>query len=268
MTGRNTLGILGKKLGMSQVFLDDGTCVPVTIVQAGPCPVMQVKMVNAAEHPEGHRKAVINKGKKSGKHDRARAADGYYAVQVGFDERAPRLCSKAELGHAKKSGLDGGLRFIREFRLDKAPTQVPGDSLTVSVFEGISHVDVTGTTKGRGWTGVIKRWNFATQDHTHGNSKVTRRAGGIGRQYNTSHGVPKGKKMGGQYGVEQVTIQKLEVVKTDAERNLLYIRGAVPGHTNGYLVITPTVKNEREMSEKPGMAVSNAAAKAMIAKGR
>jgi large subunit ribosomal protein L3 len=144
---------------------------------------------------------------------------------------------------------------------------VPGDSLTVAVFEGVERVDVTGTTKGRGWAGVIKRWNFATQDHTHGNSKVTRRAGGIGRQYNTSHGVPKGKKMGGQYGVEQVTIQNLEVIKTDAERNLLYIRGAVPGHANGYLVITPTVKNEREMSEKPGMSVSNAAAKAMIAKG-
>ena len=92
MTGRNTLGILGKKLGMSQLFLDDGTCVPVTVVQAGPCPVMQVKMVNAAEHPEGHRQASINNGKKSGKHDRARAADGYYAVQVGFDERAARLC--------------------------------------------------------------------------------------------------------------------------------------------------------------------------------
>ena len=100
MTGRNTLGILGKKLGMSQLFLDDGTCVPVTVVQAGPCPVMQVKMVNAAEHPEGHRQASINNGKKSGKHDRARAADGYYAVQVGFDERAARLCSKAELGDA------------------------------------------------------------------------------------------------------------------------------------------------------------------------
>lgn len=268
MTGRNTLGILGKKLGMSQVFLEDGTCVPVTVVQAGPCPVMQVKNVLAAEHPEGHRSASTNKGKKSGKTERARAADGYYAVQVGFDERPARLCTKAELGHAKKAGLENGYRFIREFRLEKAPEQVPGDKLTVDVLEGVSHVDVTGTTKGRGWAGVIKRWNFATQDTTHGNSKVTRRAGGIGRQYTTSHGVPKGKKMGGHYGVEQVTIQRLEVVKTDAERNLVFIRGAVPGHTNGYLMIHPTVKNEREMSEKPGMAISNEAAKAMIAKGR
>ncbi len=268
MTGRNTLGILGKKLGMSQVFLDDGKCVPVTIVQAGPCRVMQVKMVTAAEHPEGHRSASINKGKKSGKHDRSRSGDGYYAVQVGFDERATRLCSKAELGHTKKAGLEDGRRFVKEFRLEAAPTQVPGEDLTVAVLEGANYVDVTGTTKGRGWAGVVKRWNFRTQDATHGNSKVTRRAGGLGRQYGTSHGVPKGKKMGGHYGVEQVTIQRLEVIKIDVERNLIYVKGAIPGHANGYVVVTPTVKNDREMSEKPGMSVSNAAAKAMIAKSR
>jgi large subunit ribosomal protein L3 len=268
MTGRNTLGILGKKLGMTQIFLDDGTCVPVTIVAAGPCKVMQVKMVTAAEHPEGHRSAAINKGKKSGKHDRARSGDGYYAVQIGFDERPARLCSKAELGHAKKAGLETGQRFIKEFRLDEAPTQVPGDVVTVDIFEGVKHVDVTGTTKGRGWAGVVKRWNYRTQDATHGNSKVTRRGGGIGRQYSTSHGVPKGKKMGGHYGVEQVTVQRLQVMKTDKERNLIYLRGAVPGHTNGYLVVTRTVKNERLMADKPGMAVTNAAAKAMLSKGR
>lgn len=268
MTGRNTLGILGKKLGMTQVFLEDGTCVPVTIVQAGPCRVMQVKMVTAGEHPEGHRSAAINKGKKSGKHDRARSGDGYYAVQVGFDDRPARSCSKAELGHAKKAGLDSGKHFIKEFRLDEAPTQVPGEDVTVEILDGVRHVDVTGTTKGRGWAGVIKRWNFQTQDATHGNSKVTRRAGGLGRQYGTSHGVPKGKKMGGHYGVEQVTVQRLQVVKTDKERNLIYLRGAVPGHANGYLVVTRTIKNEREMADKPGMAVANAAAKAMLAKGR
>lgn len=268
MTGRNTLGILGKKLGMTQVFLEDGTCVPVTIIQAGPCKVMQVKMVTAAEHPEGHQKASINKGKKGGKHDRARAADGYYAVQVGFDDKAARLCTKAELGHAKKSGLDHGKRFLKEFRLEEAPTEKPGDDVTVTIFEGVRHVDVTGTTKGRGWTGTIKRWNFAMQDATHGNSINHRRAGGIGRQYGTSHGVPKGKKMAGHYGVEQVTIQRLEVVKTDKERNLIYVHGAIPGHNNGYVVVTRTIKNERDLSDKPGMTVSNAAAKAMIAKGR
>ena len=157
---------------------------------------------------------------------------------------------------------------MREFRLEEAPTQKPGDDVTVEVLEGVTHVDVTGTTKGRGWTGTIKRWNFATQDATHGNSINHRRAGGIGRQYTTSHGVPKGKKMAGHYGVEQVTIQRLELVKIDKERNLLFLRGAVPGHVNGYLMVNRTVKNERDLSEKPGMQVANAAAKAMIAKGR
>jgi large subunit ribosomal protein L3 len=268
MTGRHTLGILGKKLGMSQLFLEDGTCVPVTIIEAGPCKVMQVKMVTASEQAEGHRSASINKGKKGGKHDRARADDGYYAVQVGFDDRPARLCSKAELGHAKKAGLEHGKRFVREFRLDEATSKVPGDDITVDLLESVRHVDVTGTTKGRGWTGTIKRWNFAMQDASHGNSINHRRAGGIGRQYGTSHGVPKGKKMAGHYGVEQVTIQRLEVVKTDKERNLLFIRGAVPGHVNGYLVVTPTVKNERDIADKPGMAISNAAAKALVAKGK
>ncbi|HEB53621.1 MAG TPA: 50S ribosomal protein L3 [bacterium] len=268
MTGRKTLGILGKKLGMTQVFLEDGTCVPVTVVQAGPCKVLQVKMATAAEHPEGHRTACTNRGKKSGKQERARAGDGYYAVQLGFDDKPERVTNKAELGHVKKAGLDHGKRFVREFRLEEAPTQKPGDDVTVDVLEGVTHVDVTGTTKGRGWTGTIKRWNFATQDATHGNSINHRRAGGIGRQYTTSHGVPKGKKMAGHYGVEQVTIQRLELVKIDKERNLLFLRGAVPGHVNGYLMVNRTVKNERDLSEKPGMQVANAAAKAMIAKGR
>lgn len=268
MTGRKTLGILGKKLGMTQLFLDDGRVVPVTVVQAGPCKVMQVKMVTASEHPEGHTTAANNKGKKSGRQERARAADGYYAVQVGYDDKPARVCNKAELGHAKKAGVDGSLRFVKEFRLTEAPTQKPGDDVTVELLEGVSHVDVTGTTKGRGWTGTIKRWNFHTQDASHGNSINHRRAGGIGRQYSTSHGVPKGKKMAGQYGVEQVTIQRLEVVKVDKERNIVFLKGAVPGHVNGYLVLNRTVKNERDLTDKPGMQVANAAAKAMLSKGR
>ena len=129
-------------------------------------------------------------------------------------------------------------------------------------------MDVIGISKGRGWAGTIKRHNFARQAATHGNSKNHRRAGGIGRQYSTHHGVPKGKKMAGHYGVEQVTIQRLEVVKVDKERNLVFLKGAVPGHVNGYLTLTQTVKNERDLTDKPGMQVANAAAKAMIAKGR
>ena len=268
MTGRKTLGILGKKLGMTQLFTDDGVCVPVTIVQAGPCKVTQVKNVLAGEHHEDHRTAHNNKGKKSGKTERSRAADGYYAVQLGFDDKPVRTSNKAELGHAKAAGLDNAMRFTKEFRLEEAPTVAPGDTVGVDILEEVSHVDVTGITKGRGWTGTIKRWNFATQDASHGNSINHRRAGGIGRQYSTSHGVPKGKKMAGHYGVEQVTIQRLEVVKIDKERNLVFLRGAVPGHVNGYLMINRTVKNERDLADRPGMQVSNAAAKAMIAKSK
>lgn len=266
MTGRKTLGILGKKLGMTQIFQEDGTCVPVTVIEAGPCKVLQVKVATAAEHPEGHRTASINRGKKGGRTERARAADGYYAVQLGFDDKRASRCNKAELGHAKKAGLDHGMRFVREFRLAAAPSQKPGDDVTVDVLDGVAHVDVTGTTKGRGWAGTIKRWNFHRQDETHGNSVSTRTAGGLGRQYSTSHGVPKGKKMAGQYGVEQVTVQRLAVVKVDKERNLVFVRGAVPGHVNGYVVLNRTVKNERDLADKPGMVVSNAAAKALVAK--
>lgn len=268
MTGRKCLGILGKKLGMTQIFLEDGTCVPVTVVQAGPCRVLQVKMATAAEHPEGHRTAAINRGKKSGRSERPRAADGYYAVQVGFDDKPARLCNKAELGNGKKAGLDGGKRFVREFRLDAAPTQKPGDDVTVGVLDGATHVDVTGTTKGRGWAGTIKRWNFQRQPTSHGNSVNHRTGGGLGRNYSISKGVPKGKRMAGHYGVEQVTVQRLQVVKVDADRNLVYLRGAVPGHVNGYLVLNRTVKNERDLTDKPGMVVSNAAAKAMVQKGK
>ena len=233
MTGRKTLGILGKKLGMTQIFTEDGTCIPVTVVQAGPCRVLQVKVADAAEQPEGHRTAAINKGKKGGRHERPRAADGYYAVQVGFEDKPTRLCGKAELGHTKKAGLDHGMRVVSEFRLTAAPEHKPGDVLTAELLADWKHADITGLTKGRGWTGTIKRWNFQRQRASHGNSLNHRRAGGIGRQYSTSHGVPKGKKMAGQYGVEQVTVQRLKVIKVDVERNLVYLKGAVPGHING-----------------------------------
>ncbi|MCR9243979.1 MAG: 50S ribosomal protein L3 [bacterium] len=245
MTGRKTLGILGKKLGMTQIFEEDGTCVPVTIVQAGPCKVLQVKMATAEEHPDGHTTSTKNAGKKGGKTERVRGADGYYAVQLGYDPKPVRVCNKAELGHAKKAGLDTGVRMITEFRLEEKPEQKPGDDVTVSILKDWQHCDVTGTTKGRGWTGTIKRWNFQRQRASHGNSINHRRAGGIGRQYSTSHGVPKGKKMAGHYGVERVTVQRLKIVKVDEERNLVYIHGAVPGHNNAYVTLHQTVKNER-----------------------
>jgi large subunit ribosomal protein L3 len=268
MTASATLGILGKKLGMSQIFQDDGTCVPVTVVQAGPCRVLQVKMATAAEHPEGHRTASANSGKKRGKQNRPRAADGYYAVQVGFDDKPARLCGKPELGAGKKAGLENGKRFVREFRLTKAPVEKPGEDITVAALAGVQHVDVTGITKGRGWAGTIKRWGFSRQPTSHGNSLNHRTGGGLGRNMSISKGVPKGKKMAGHYGVEKVTVQRLLVVKIDTERNLIYLRGAVPGHNNGYLVLRKTVKNERLVADKPGLVIKNAAAKAMANKGR
>lgn len=268
MTGSRTLGILGKKLGMTQIFQSDGACVPVTVVQAGPCKVLQVKMATAAEHPEGHRTASINRGKKGGRQPRPRAGDGYYAVQLGFDDKPARVTSKAELGTAKKAGIEHGKRFVREFRLDQAPAHKPGDDVTVAVLDGVKHVDVTGVSKGRGWAGTIKRWGFSRQPSSHGNSLNHRTGGGLGRQHSISSGVPKGKRMAGHYGVEQVTVQRLEVVKIDAGRNLVYLRGAVPGHTNGYLMLKKTVKNERQVEFKPGLVVRAAAQKAMAAKAK
>jgi len=266
MTSRSTtLGILGKKLGMTQIFQDDGTCVPVTVIQAGPCRVLQVKMATAAEHPEGHRTASQNNGKKRGKQAKPRAADGYYAVQLGFDDKPARVCTKAELGNAKKAGLEHGKRIVKEFRLAEAPTQKPGDDVTVKLLEDVKHVDVTGITKGRGWAGTIKRWGFSRQPSSHGNSLNHRTAGGLGRQHSISSGVPRGKKMAGHYGCEQVTVQRLVVVKVDEARNLVYVRGAVPGFNNGYVVVKKTVKNERVVIGKMP-AEKFAAQKAMLAK--
>ncbi|MCC6671507.1 MAG: 50S ribosomal protein L3 [Planctomycetes bacterium] len=236
-----TIGILGKKLGMTQVFQPDGTLVPVTVVQAGPCTVLQVKVKNTSELPEPHRTATTNLGKKRGKLARPRRADGYYAVQLGFDDQRERNVNAAEKGHAAKAGAPAK-RFVREIRAAALPAVKQGDVLNVDVLKDVRHVDVIGITKGRGFTGTIKRWNFHRQPMSHGNSKHHRKVGGLGRTYSINKGVPKGKKMCGHYGVEQVTIQNLEVVKIDAERNLLFLRGAIPGHNDGYVIVKQTLK--------------------------
>lgn len=236
-----TIGILGKKLGMTQLFQDDGTWIPVTVVQAGPCKVLQVKARELAELPESDRGAATNRGKRSGRLERPRRADGYYAVQVGYDDKSEKAANKAEIGHAAKAGT-AAKRVVMEFRLDAASDLKAGDDLTVGMLEGVARVDVTGTTKGRGWAGTIKRYGFQRQAKSHGNSKATRRPGGTGRTYSTMKGMPKGKRMAGHYGVERVTVQNLEVVKIDGERNLVYLRGAVPGHRDGYVVVRRSVK--------------------------
>ena len=236
-----TIGILGKKLGMTQLFLEDGTWIPVTVVQAGPCKVLQVKVVQTSDLPEDSRTGILNRGKRRGKVPRARRGDGYYGVQLGFDEKSEKRSTKAETGHAARTNSKPQ-RFVRELRYADLPLCKEGEEIRVGVLKEIKEVDVTGISKGRGFAGTIKRHNFHRQSMSHGNSKSHRRQGGIGRQYDTAKGVPKGKKMPGHLGVDRVTVQNLKVVKIDEERNLLYVRGAVPGCRSGYVMVRQAVK--------------------------
>ena len=208
--------ILGKKIGMTQIFLQDGRLVPVTVVEAGPCPVTQVKTVQS---------------------------DGYEAVQVGFGElaaqRAKKLKNKPELGHFAKAGVPA-TRYLRELRLDDITSYKVGDQITCDVFAEGDHVDVTGTSKGHGFTGTIQRWNQHTGPMKHG-SKYHRGVGSMGANSDPSR-VFKNKHMPGQYGCERVTVQNLEIVKVDAERNLIMIKGAIPGANESLVTIRNAVK--------------------------
>ena len=208
--------IVGKKIGMTQVFTDDGRLVPVTVVEAGPCKVVQKKSVES---------------------------DGYSAVQVGFDtypeNRAKKLVTKSLAGHFKKAGI-APTRFVRELRLDNAGELEVGNDITVSQFQAGDKIDVSGVTRGRGFTGAIYRWNQHTGPMAHG-SKYHRGVGSMGANSDPSR-VFKNKHMPGQYGVERVTVQNLEIVKIDTERNLLLIKGAVPGPNGGLLLVRNAVK--------------------------
>lgn len=236
-----TIGILGKKLGMTSLFHEDGSQIPVTVIQAGPCKVTQVKVMGLAELPEDRRKALTNLGKKRGKINRPRRPDGYYAVQLVFDARPERTESKAVRGHVAKAGALPSY-FMREIRWPSLPPYKEGDELGVQVLKDIKHVDVTGVSKGRGFAGAIKRYGFHRQGMSHGNSRAHRCAGSNGRNFSISKGVPKGKRRPGHYGDAVRTQQRLEIVKLDEARNLLYVRGAVPGHRNGYVIVRKTVK--------------------------
>ena len=208
--------ILGKKIGMTQIFVDDGRLVPVTVVEAGPCTVTQVKTV---------------------------ATDGYEAVQVGFGElseqRAKKLLNKPEQGHFAKAGV-APARHLREFRFEDISGYSVGDAIKCDVFAEGDKIDVIGTSKGHGYTGVIQRWNQHTGPMAHG-SKYHRGVGSLSANSDPSH-VFKNKHMAGHYGVEKVTIQNLSVVRVDAERNLLLVRGAVPGPNGGTLIVREAVK--------------------------
>lgn len=197
-------GIVGKKVGMTQVFQDDGAVVGVTAIEAGPCTVTQIK---------------------------TKAKEGYDAVQLGFGQ-AKRL-NRPQRGHLKKLGL---YKHLREFRVEDASKIQLGDGVDVGIFHPGDLVDVIGTSKGRGFAGVVKRHHFAGGSKTHGQSDRHRAPGSIGAGTDPGR-VIKGLKMAGHMGDERVTAQKLQVVKADPERNLLLVRGAVPGARNGLLIV-------------------------------
>lgn len=207
------IGLVGRKSGMTRVFTEDGVSVPVTVVEVTPNRITQVKSADS---------------------------DGYTAVQVTAGERKASRISKSEAGHFAKAGVAAG-RGLWEFRVEDTEGLAVGGELTVATFEAGQKVDVTGQSKGKGFQGGIKRWNFQTQDMSHGNSLSHRSNGSIG-QCQTPGRVWKGKKMSGHMGAEQVTVQTLEIVRVDAERNLLLIKGAVPGAPGGDVVVSPAVK--------------------------
>ena len=210
-----TIGLVGRKVGMTRIFTEDGVSIPVTVLECTPNRVTQVKTLDT---------------------------DGYQAIQVTAGTKKASRVNKPEAGHFAKAGVEAG-RGLWEFTLadnEGADIKV-GAELSVELFNENTKVDVTGQSKGKGFQGGVKRWNFATQDMTHGNSLSHRSNGSIG-MCQTPGRVFKGKKMSGHMGAERVTTQNLEVVRVDVERNLLLIKGAVPGAKNGNVFIKPAVK--------------------------
>ncbi|MCX2162740.1 MULTISPECIES: 50S ribosomal protein L3 [Corynebacterium] len=206
-------GILGKKLGMTQIFDDENRVVPVTVVEAGPCVVTQV---------------------------RTKETDGYDAVQIAFGEIDPRKVNKPAAGHFKKAGVTPR-RHVTEIRVEDSSAYEVGQDVTVEIFNDVKFVDVTGITKGHGYAGAMKRHGFAGQGASHGNQAAHRRVGGIGACA-TPGRIFKGKRMAGRMGNARVTLQNLKVAKVDAESNLLLVKGAVPGNNGGIVVVKTAVK--------------------------
>ena len=207
--------IIGRKVGMTQIFTEDGKVIPVTVVEAGPCPVVQVKTVEN---------------------------DGYSALKVGFIETSEKALTKPELGQFKKAGVKPH-KVLKELRVDNAETYEVGAELKADVFAAGEMVDVSGLTKGHGFTGVFKRWNQHRLKMTHGTGPVHREPGSMGPISAPSR-VFKHKHLAGQYGLENVTIQNLEVVKVDLNRNVLLIKGAIPGPKGSVVTIKNSVKSK------------------------
>ena len=206
-------GIIGKKLGMTQIIDENGNVIPVTVVEAGPCVVVQKKTIEN---------------------------DGYEAVQLGFSDLSEKKITKPAKGHFTKVNVPFK-KHLKEFRLDDCASLNVGDEIKADVFEAGEKVDVTGITTGHGYSGAIKRWNHHRLRMTHGTGPVHRQVGSMGANSTPSR-VYKNKKMAGQYGNEQVTTLNLSVVKIDAEKNLIAIKGAVPGNRGGIVFIRSAVK--------------------------
>jgi len=202
-------GLIGKKVGMTRIFDDEGIQVPVTVIEAGPCPVVGVRSQNG---------------------------DGYQAVQVGFGAQSAKRATKAVTGHAAKAGLEAAPRLMREFRIADGEEYEVGQTLTVELFAAGDRVKVTGRSKGRGFQGVVKRYGFAGRPGGHGHP-MSRTPGSLGPGTDPSR-VIKGKKLPGRMGGDRTTIRNLQVVRVDGERNLLFVKGGVPGARNGYVLIS------------------------------
>ncbi len=234
--------LIGRKLGMSQTYDEKGRCFSVTVIQAGPCTVTQLK---------------------------TKARDGYSALQIAFGKRRPKNVSRAVMGHLtpkaeakpeeRRKSLDRAIKeakeapeVLREIPWDEKEALKVGDTISVDIFEKMKKVDVIGTSKGRGFMGVVRRWGFHGLPATHGQSDRERAPGSLGRQHSISQGVYPGKRMAGHWGVEQVTSRNLEVVRINKEKNLLAVYGAVPGPTGGIVL----VKESHWVPPKPPTVVS------------
>lgn len=208
-------GIIGKKIGMTQIFDDKGDVIPVTLIEAGPCTVTQVKTAEK---------------------------DGYEAVQLGFKELNKKRITKPQEGLSKKTGVSVK-KHLKEFRLDDISGLKVGDTVTSDLFSAGEKVDVTGITKGHGYSGVVVRWNAHMLPETHGVGPIHRQPGSMGANSDPSR-IFKNKHMAGQYGNEQVTVLNLEIAKIDAEKNIIAVKGAIPGKPGGIVFIRNTVKTK------------------------
>lgn len=218
--------IIGKKIGMTQIFDAEGKVIPVTVIEAGPCVVTQLK---------------------------TEEKEGYNAVQMGFQDVKEKKLNKPQLGHLKKAG-EAMKKYLKEFRFEDCTTFQVGDVVKADMFAEGDYVDVTGISKGKGYAGVIKRWNAGRSPMSHGAGPMHRHQGSMGACSDPSK-IMKGKMMPGHLGAEQVTIQNLDVVKVDADMNLIAVRGAVPGPKGGIVFLKDTVKKNPE-SKGPAAAVS------------